>query len=851
MVPRARALLASIPLLLVILAPGCGEPAEPAFPSDALTIPSASASAAASAPIATPVLPPLPKDSRSPCDAAAATRKEADGFLAQGRSYKALRAVESADRQCPTAAQASWRTRLEALDRLGRDEAARALAKQITAAPEGDATAAAKALLAKAPPASLPAADSLLASALAARKSGAADARAQLDRALVRLEQETSRSPAVFLDIGVRTPLALSGDGTLAVLAAGNTAILVDAKTLAPRRFYDHPSPVRGAAVSPDGKLVATMDQSGGADVWSAATGSRVRRLTWADEEIERAVFSPDGKRLITAGAQRHFDAAVRVYALDTGDSVDDIQVSGADDITSIAVSRDGKLVAFGTERGWLELWSLYPHKQVASLAKKDSFGDGFTGVAFSPKGDKVAALCGDGTLTVWETKQGKQVWQAEIESRLSRSAVAFNADGTRVVASGESGFEPTLREWDAAAGTALQNRPAPVEVIAFSQDATTGIGLTHDEVGSIDVASGTGVTVPVAGRRQRGLLFGPPRTLVFGLDSEKALRVLTPRGARLFETDDHDYGYAISLDGTRLARAGYGEVASWDLDKGAPLPAYPPLTDPVGSISFGPSGAELRAMRTRFEDVSLIAAEPGSPTWRDIFHQARKDVRFAEMAAYGGTGALATDKQVFLVDASDGHLVSAQDDGLSRVDTLALSGDGRTLFVARDGRLIRHDARTGKRTSGAEPTGCYSMMLSVSFDGSRVVMGCYENSALFTFAPGQDAPQRTALKVGRGSWDTPAIAPHGDLIAFGHEDGWVRLWDAAGSLRAEIFALPGADATLVQTTDGRVLLQGKDAAKLEARLFCRVGSYAVPFAVCADALSDDRLLEEAFAPGG
>jgi WD40 repeat protein len=178
------------------------------------------------------------------------------------------------------------------------------------------------------------------------------------------------------------------------------------------------------------------------------------------------------------------------------------------------------------------------------------------------------------------------------------------------------------------------------------------------------------------------------------------------------------------------------------------------------------------------------------------------------------------------------------------------VSADGTSLFVVREERLARFDTATGKATHPVVPTGCYVDVLSASFDGSRVLAFCSDRVTLFSYGAGRDAPIPRPIGVGRVTYEKVALAPHGDLIVTGHDDGTLRVWDTAGAMRAELRPVAGADAMLVRSAAGRVLLAGKDASTIEDHLSCRVGPRALPFVVCADALGDDDVLADALAPG-
>src|SRR5205814_760886 len=116
-------------------------------------------------------------------------------------------------------------------------------------------------------------------------------------------------------------PLALSGDGAAAVFARGGLAVVTDTVRLGPVRFLDHDHPVRAAALSRDAALVATVDREGAVFLWAASSGKRLQKLAWSGEPVRAAVFTSDGKRLVAVGAPS-FDTTVRVWSVDTGDSI-------------------------------------------------------------------------------------------------------------------------------------------------------------------------------------------------------------------------------------------------------------------------------------------------------------------------------------------------------------------------------------------------------------------------------------------------------------------------------------------------------------------------------------------------
>src|SRR5262249_12333487 len=75
---------------------------------------------------------------------------------------------------------------------------------------------------------------------------------------------------------------------------------------------------LRHAAFSPDGRRVVTAGRDGPAQVWEAASGAAVGPPLSHANEVTYAAFSPDGRQVVTASADR----TARVWDVGTGKPV-------------------------------------------------------------------------------------------------------------------------------------------------------------------------------------------------------------------------------------------------------------------------------------------------------------------------------------------------------------------------------------------------------------------------------------------------------------------------------------------------------------------------------------------------
>ena len=160
---------------------------------------------------------------------------------------------------------------------------------------------------------------------------------------------------------------------------------------------------------SGDGKWLATASgdpgQYGLVRLWSLEkkVARPVRDLSESQDAVFAVAFSPDSKRLATAGADR----TIRVYETDTGKLLLQIE-DHADWIFDIAFSPDGTRLASGSRD---------KTSKVFDVVKKEPLVT-FTGhaqpvytVAFSPDGKTVTSGGEDNEIRVWTTDgEAKQV---------------------------------------------------------------------------------------------------------------------------------------------------------------------------------------------------------------------------------------------------------------------------------------------------------------------------------------------------------------------------------------------------------------------------------------------------------
>lgn len=309
------------------------------------------------------------------------------------------------------------------------------------------------------------------------------------------------------------TALAWGADGKTLATAGDDRAILLwDAETgrqtsaLAAIAREGYGGPV--VAFTPDLKVVA-VNYWGEITLRTVADGKTLVKI---DPILDRGqksafrpdvfamAFSPDGKRLATAGSVaavggRHGlpGGIVIIWDAETGKLVhksDKLSTAAS----SVVWSTDGKRYAAGTngaggelqEAGEVRIWDAekgkvlhsFPVKPEVDYGEWASAGD----VAFSPDGKRVAAPVTAGSkgapagliiddtgasVRVWDLQTGKST-QPVKGLKASVGQVVFSPDGKRLATAGS---DKMVRVWDIEMGKELLALPCPdrVTVVAFS----------------------------------------------------------------------------------------------------------------------------------------------------------------------------------------------------------------------------------------------------------------------------------------------------------------------------------------------------------------------------------------------
>ncbi len=199
---------------------------------------------------------------------------------------------------------------------------------------------------------------------------------------------------------------AFSPDGTrLATGSADATVRLWDVATgEAVRVLEGHSARVSSVAFSPDGKRLASASEDRTVRLWDAARGARLLTLAGHNSAVLGVAFAPDGNTLAacTAVTERVVTlepGEIKLWDLRTGE--ERLTLHGhLRGVLGVAFSPDGKRLASAGEDGSVRVWEPVTGQEVLALYEHLHV---VTGVAFSPDGRRLASTSFDGNVILWD----------------------------------------------------------------------------------------------------------------------------------------------------------------------------------------------------------------------------------------------------------------------------------------------------------------------------------------------------------------------------------------------------------------------------------------------------------------
>ncbi|MEG3845744.1 MULTISPECIES: NB-ARC domain-containing protein [unclassified Microcoleus] len=450
------------------------------------------------------------------------------------------------------------------------------------------------------------------------------------------------------------------------------------------------------------------------------------------------------------------------------------------DEVWSVALSRDGQLLATGDNNCKVCLWQLQTGQQLLSCEGHTNW---VRSVVFDRDGETLVSGSVDRTVKLWSVKTGQCLktftgHDGEVYS------VAFSPDGKTAV-SGSS--DRTIKLWDINTGECVKTftgHSKEVLAIALSPDGQTVASGSADQTIKLwDI--NTGECLKTATGHTNWILsvaFSPDGQTVFSSSPDRLVRCWEVSTGKCIKTFTGHQNWvmsvAVSADGqTLVSSSGDRTIKLWDVRSATCLKTFTGHNQAIWSVALSSDGKTI-ASGSPDQTVRLWDISSGQCVKTFAGHINRVySVAWSPIERTIASGSF--DSAVRLWDADTGQCRKILSGHTQQVYAVAWSGDGQILASGSGDRTVKlWDVRTGQclKTSIGHENWVYTVAFSP--DGQILASGSGDHTVkLWSASTGQ------CLKTlaGHRTWIwSVAWSPDGQILASSSGDRTVKLWDVS-----------------------------------------------------------------------
>lgn len=595
-------------------------------------------------------------------------------------------------------------------------------------------------------------------------------------------------------ELDTSTLLAIDSYQRLTSFQAEDLIRTNSSKLAIPLKQMSQDGPIWNIEWTPDYQFFVTGNNHDSSDlsaiseacVWGASDGEKSYCVRH-ENDVNDALFTPDGKYLVTASA----DNTVRFWDATNGNADESKTLRFSGTVNDLDVS--DSILAIGRDDGFLTLYYLNkPDIKPVSY----EMTSGIYEVKFSPDNNILAIGLTNGDVKLWQT-QRNFFYNGPRHPKSSYVIVTFSPDSNFIVSgSGDSLARLTRRD-----GTLQYQVPHGdwVEDIAFGPDPSWYVTVSDDnKVRVLDTTSGEEkLRLSHTGFAQK-VRVSPDGQWIASTGYDNVIRIWdSASGSQMMEIPIDGNGTALSFnqDGTRIVAASKnGTISIWDISALSTRLSYIEFPEYVHEARFTPSGEYLIVNSDDYNIWKIPADSIG--TIKD-----------------GTKGEIVLTADTLTYNTA----ISPDSKWIAAVEYDSVDAENnRGRLVSMDGQTQYSLDHNGRVTGiGFDSTSQYAVTTGIN--------------GFISFWDVQSGRENETLKLDNaGSTFSLAVSPKDSLVAAGVHNN-TRVWDFNSSKLLSELAQTGDIVSLAFSNDGKWLASGSTEGtivlwKIENGAFTQVG---------------------------
>jgi WD40 repeat protein len=385
-----------------------------------------------------------------------------------------------------------------------------------------------------------------------------------------------SRIPGITRSRGAE----VSTDGRLALVWNDGGAFLIDVHTGALLHSFERPATL-AAAMSRDGRVVATAHSARTVRLWDVATGIRFQKLQGHFGSIVAIALSPRGDFVAAADS----DGIAQVWTVANGTQVA-VLTGHENALTDIAFSRNGREVVTASEDRTVRVWNVATSHNISILRghnQRVTFAS-FNGLS---RGPTIISASRDKTARTWLHRFTSLRRLASVDAPVVHVEFAENGRVIRATAS-----DRLVHVLNSTTGKQL----ASFKAKRRSTTVRDPYGATATTRRHLVVLRSHGRTMKLKGHSAdvTSVAFSPDSKLLATASLDADVRIWNAATGHLKKILSGHLGPVqdaqFSPDGRWVVTGGSAQAGLWFLRTGERLTFLRGNTEPIASVAFDPA---------------------------------------------------------------------------------------------------------------------------------------------------------------------------------------------------------------------------------------------------------------------